>query len=346
MATTSSTPPAPAPAPVPAAGLVDTPPVPPEREITARPGIVGLGLVVALLVATPVLFVTAGMVGAGDGSAVLTTVLVVLGVVAAIGLAIVPFGFFVVRPGQARVLVLLGRYLGTVKKDGWYWANPFAVVSVSTAGEVRKDKDGSVVTGEKRSNSKISLRIRNLTTPTLKVNDAVGNPIEIGAIIVWQIADTARAVFAVEDVDNFVLLQTETAVRHLGTEYAYDSYDGVTHSLRANPDEAAENLAAELRDRLAPAGVRLIEARVSHLAYATEIAEAMLRRQQADAVVAARRTIVAGAVGMVEDALELLSRQNIVELDEERKASMVSNLMVVLTSEHQTHPVVNVGSLY
>ena len=143
-----------------------------------------------------------------------------------------------------------------------------------------------------------------------------------------------------------MLLQTETAVRHLGTEYAYDSYDGTTHSLRANPDEAAEKLAAELRERLAPAGFRLMEARVSHLAYATEIAEAMLRRQQADAVVAARRTIVAGAVGMVEDALDLLSRQNIVELDEERKASMVSNLMIVLTSEHQTHPVVNVGTLY
>jgi len=330
----------------PAPDLVATPAVPPEREITARPGIVGLGLVVALLAATLALFVGAGVVGASGGGALLVVVLVVLGSVAAIGLSIAPFGFFVVRPGQARVLVLLGRYLGTVKAHGWFWANPFAVVSVSSTGEVRKDKDGTTVTGEKRSKSKISLRIRNLTTPTLKVNDAVGNPIEIGAIIVWQIADTAKAAFAVEDVDNFVLLQTETAVRHLGTEYAYDSYDGITHSLRANPDEAADKLAAELRERLAPAGVRLIEARVSHLAYATEIAEAMLRRQQADAVVAARRTIVAGAVGMVEDALELLSRQNIVELDEERKASMVSNLMVVLTSEHQTHPVVNVGSLY
>ncbi len=328
--------------------LVDTPPVPAEREITTRSGIIGLGMVLALSAVTVALFVAAGVVGANGGSPLVVAALLVLGSLATIGLLIVPFGFFVVRPGQARVLVLLGRYLGTVKRDGWYWANPFAVISasVSASGAVRKDKDGSTTTGEKRNQSKISLRIRNLTTPTLKVNDAVGNPIEIGAIIVWQIADTARAAFAVEDVDNFVLLQTETAVRHLGTEYAYDSYDGTTHSLRANPDEAAEKLAAELRDRLAPAGVRLIEARVSHLAYATEIAEAMLRRQQADAVVAARRTIVAGAVGMVEDALELLSVQNIVELDEERKASMVSNLMVVLTSEHQTHPVVNVGSLY
>ena len=340
MATTS-----PAPS-VPAADLIDTPPVPPEREITARPGTVGLGFVVALLAGAIALFVGAGVSGADGGSALLVVLLVVLGALAAVGLLVVPFGFFVVRPGQARVLVLLGRYLGTVKKDGWYWANPFAVVSVSSTGEVRKEKDGSTVTAEKRSKSKISLRIRNLTTPTLKVNDAVGNPIEIAAIIVWQIADTAKAAFAVEDVDNFVLLQTETAVRHLGTEYAYDSYDGITHSLRASPDEAAEKLADELSQRLAPAGVRLIEARVSHLAYATEIAEAMLRRQQADAVVAARRTIVAGAVGMVEDALELLSQQNIVELDEERKASMVSNLMVVLTSEHQTHPVVNVGTLY
>lgn len=329
-----------------AADLVDTPPVPPEREITARSGMVGVGLLLALLALATALLVGAGVAGANGGGALLVVALVVLAAFAVVGLVVALFGFFVVRPGQARVLVLLGRYLGTVKKDGWYWANPFAVVSVSATGEVRKEKDGSTVTGEKRSNSKVSLRIRNLTTPTLKVNDAVGNPIEIGAIIVWQIADTAKAAFAVEDVDNFVLLQTETAVRHLGTEYAYDSYDGITHSLRANPDEAAEKLAAELRDRLAPAGVRLIEARVSHLAYATEIAEAMLRRQQADAVVAARRTIVAGAVGMVEDALELLSQQNIVELDEERKASMVSNLMVVLTSEHQTHPVVNVGTLY
>ena len=246
MATTS-----PAPS-VPAADLIDTPPVPPEREITARPGTVGLGFVVALLAGAIALFVGAGVSGADGGSALLVVLLVVLGALAAVGLLVVPFGFFVVRPGQARVLVLLGRYLGTVKKDGWYWANPFAVVSVSSTGEVRKEKDGSTVTAEKRSKSKISLRIRNLTTPTLKVNDAVGNPIEIAAIIVWQIADTAKAAFAVEDVDNFVLLQTETAVRHLGTEYAYDSYDGITHSLRANPDEAAEKLADELSQRWRP----------------------------------------------------------------------------------------------
>jgi regulator of protease activity HflC (stomatin/prohibitin superfamily) len=326
--------------------LADARPVPTERDIQAKTGLNGLGLSVALLALAVALFIGAGMIGSGDAAAAATAVLVVMGILVAIGACVVPFGLFVVRPGQARVLVLLGRYVGTVKKDGWFWANPFAVISMPAGFTLAGGKSGAKATAQASSKSKVSLRIRNLTTPVLKVNDAVGNPIEIGAIIVWQITDTARATFAVEDVDNFVLLQTETAVRHLGTEYAYDSYDGVTHSLRANPDEAAHTLAAELSDRLAPAGVRLIEARVSHLAYATEIAEAMLRRQQADAVVAARRTIVAGAVGMVEDALELLSQRDIVELDDERKASMVSNLMVVLTSEHQTHPVVNVGTLY
>ena len=187
--------------------------------------------------------------------------------------------------------------------------------------------------------------MRNLSTPTLKVNDAAGNPIEIGAIIGWHITDTAKALFAVEDIENFVLLQTETAVRHLGTMYAYDSYDDAIHSLRANPDEAGAKLAAELAIRLEPAGAKLLEARVGHLAYATEIAEAMLRRQQANAVVAARRTIVEGAVGMVEDALQMLTQQNIVELDEERKAALVSNLMIVLTSGHSTQPAINVGTL-
>lgn len=322
------------PSPIPVAA---TPDVPEEREIIPTAGVVGLLLVLLLV---------AGGIAAFVVAAATTPLLVVAGVAAELAALWVLLGLFVVKPGQARVLVLLGRYLGTVKKDGWYVANPLAVLSGTSMGSTTTDKDGSTTVKKAGTTSKMSLRIRNLTTPVLKVNDAVGNPIEIGAIIVWQIVDTAKASFAVEDVENYVLLQTETAVRHLGTEYAYDSYDGKTHSLRANPDEAAHVLATELQERLQPAGVRLLEARVSHLAYATEIAEAMLRRQQADAVVAARRTIVEGAVGMVEDALELLSQQNIVELDEERKASMVSNLMVVLTSEHQTHPVINVGSLY
>ena len=324
----------------------DLRPVPPENEITARPGAVGLLLTLALLVGGVGLIVAGAVAGANGTNAGVVALLVVVGSLAVLAGCVVPLGLFIVRPGMARVLVLLGRYLGTVKNDGWYWANPFAVLSASVTTGTQTDKDGTTTATRKSSPAKISLRIRSLTTPVLKINDAVGNPIEIGAIILWQVTDTARATFAVEDVESFVLLQTETAVRHIGTEYPYDSYDGVSHSLRANPDEVAGKLAAELRDRLAPAGVWLTEARVSHLAYATEIAEAMLRRQQAEAVVAARRTIVAGAVGMVEDALELLSQQNIVELDEERKASMVSNLMVVLTSEHQTHPVVNVGTLY
>ncbi len=308
--------------------------IPPEREVRPVPGVVGLVGVLGLLVAGIASFAIAAT-REQPVWAVAGLLLLLLALFGSLGL-------FVVQPGQARILVLLGRYIGTVKTDGWCWANPLAVLAGK--GSFTR-QDGKLGISNKNTFS-VSLRLRNLTTPVLKVNDAVGNPIEIGAIIGWRIADTAKAKFAVEDIDNFVLLQTETAVRHLGTEYAYDSYDATTHSLRANPDEAAHHLAEELRVRLEPAGVTLIEARVSHLAYAAEIAEAMLRRQQAAAVVSARRTIVDGAVGMVEDALSRLEELDLVHLDDERKAAMVSNLLVVLTSEQQTHPVINVGTLY
>ena len=222
------------------------------------------------------------------------------------------------------VLILFGKYTGTIKDDGWWWVNPFTAAS----------------------RRRISQRVHNFTTETSKVNDAVGNPIEIAAVVVWRVVDTARAQFRVEDYEDFVAIQSETAIRHLGTEYPYDNHGGDGFSLRSDPEQVADSLHRELQDRLDDAGVEVLEARLTHLAYAPEIAEAMLRRQQAAAVVAARRTIVEGAVGMVEDALEMLAEHAVVELDEERKASMVSNLLVVLTSENNTQPVVNAGSLY
>ncbi|ADV66690.1 SPFH domain-containing protein [Deinococcus maricopensis] len=231
-------------------------------------------------------------------------------------------GFFIIQPNQATVITLFGRYVGSERKNGWFWTNPFT------------------------SRRRLSLRIRNFNSERLKVNDQNGNPIEIAAVIVWRVVDTARASFDVEDYTQFVGIQAETALRHLAAQYPYDHYDTTGLSLRGNPDEVAESLAKELATRLRHAGVEVLEARLSHLAYAPEIAGAMLQRQQASAIVAARQTIVEGAVGMVDQALRMLSEQDIVELDEERKAQMVSNLLVVLTSERGTQPVVNAGSLY
>ncbi len=232
---------------------------------------------------------------------------------------------YLVQPNEALVLILFGRYRGTITEPGWYWTvNPF------TKAESRK----------------VSQRVHNFQTATSKINDAEGNPIEIAAVVVWRVVDTAKAVFDVDDYDDYVVVQSETAIRHLGTQYPYDDFQGDRTSLRGDPDTVAGSLHEELQQRLDDAGIEVVETRLTHLAYATEIAEAMLRRQQAAAVVAARRTIVEGAVGMVEDALEMLGEREVVELDEERKATMVSNLLVVLTSENQTTPVVNAGSLY
>lgn len=231
-------------------------------------------------------------------------------------------GFFIVQPNQASVITLFGRYVGSERRNGFFWTNPLTV----------------------RRN--VSLRIRNFNSERLKVNDQMGNPIEIAAVIVWRVVDTARAVFDVEDYSEFVAIQSETALRHLAAGYPYDDYDGRTLSLRGNPDEVAEALGRELAARLRHAGVEVLEARLSHLAYSPEIAGAMLQRQQASAIIAARQQIVQGAVGMVEMALRQLEGQSIVQLDEERKAQMVSNLLVVLTSERGTQPVVNAGSLY
>ena len=232
---------------------------------------------------------------------------------------------YLVQPNEALVLILFGRYRGTITEPGWYWTiNPF------TKAESRM----------------LSQRVHNFQTATSKINDAEGNPIEIAAVVVWRVVDTAKAVFDVDDYDDYVVVQSETAIRHLGTQYPYDDFQGDRTSLRGDPDTVAASLHEELQQRLDDAGIEVVETRLTHLAYATEIAEAMLRRQQAAAVVAARRTIVEGAVGMVEDALEMLNERDVVDLDEERKAAMVSNLLVVLTSENQTTPIVNAGSIY
>jgi regulator of protease activity HflC (stomatin/prohibitin superfamily) len=248
--------------------------------------------------------------------------LVPVGIALVLLMAFIGQGFFVVQPNIARVLVFFGRYRGTVRDNGWHWVNPFT----------RRET--------------VSLRIRNLDSDVLKVNDAVGNPVEIAAVISWQVADTAKAVFDVENYGNFVSLQTETAVRHVASQYPYDNYEDDEPSLRANADDVTATLAAELQDRLDAAGVTVLDTRLRRLAYAPEIAGEMLRRQQANAVVAARQRIVEGAVGMVQHALDMLLAQGIVELDEERKAAMVSNLLVVLCSERGAQPVVNSGSLY
>ena len=234
-------------------------------------------------------------------------------------------GLFVVNPNDSRVLILFGTYKGTVKRNGFCWANPFYV---------------------KR---RITLRARNLNGQKLKVNDKTGNPIEIAAVVVWQVEDTYRAAFDVDDYEHYVVIQSEAAVRHLAGTYPYDSFDDSDAdilTLRAGADLVASVLEQELGERFHRAGVRVIEARLSHLAYAPEIAEAMLRRQQATAVVAARTQIVNGAVSMVEMALDRLTQNKVVELDEERKAAMISNLLVVLCSEVSASPVVNAGTLY
>ncbi|MFJ3949456.1 SPFH domain-containing protein [Streptomyces libani] len=231
-------------------------------------------------------------------------------------------GVKMVAPGEARVIQLFGRYVGTIRTDGLRWVNPLT------------------------SARKISTRVRNHETAVLKVNDAYGNPIELASIVVWQVEDTAQALFEVDDFLEFVATQTEAAVRHIAIEYPYDAHDEDALSLRGNAEEITEKLAQELTARVQAAGVRIIESRFSHLAYAPEIASAMLQRQQAGAVVAARQQIVEGAVGMVEQALARISEQGIVELDEERKAAMVSNLMVVLCGDRAAQPVLNTGSLY
>ena len=246
-------------------------------------------------------------------------------IVSALGLILVFLtfgGFFLINPNDSKVFTFVGKYVGSARNPGFYWTNPFVV------------------------KKKVTLRISNLTSETIKVNDALGNPIEIAAVVVWSVVDSAKALFNVENYHNFVAIQSETAIRQLASHYPYDAHETDQESLRANPDEIAEKLKTQVQNRLEVTGVHVVEARLTHLAYAPEIAQAMLRRQQAQAIIAARRTIVDGAVGMVEMALRSLEDQGVVHLDEEKKASMVNNLLVALVSENEAQPVINTGTLY
>jgi SPFH domain / Band 7 family len=285
-----------------------------ERERRTTSGLLML-VVFFLLIAVSVV----GVVRATRSEDVPVTVAGALVIVASL---VALAGLFTVAPNEGLVLQLFGAYRGTAKEEGLRWANPFY------------------------SKKRISRRVRNFESAHLKVNDTDGNPIEIASIVVWRVVDTAEAVFEVDDYEHYVRVQTESAVRNLATHYPYDAHIEGHLSLRGSTDEVAKRLKAEIQDRLSKAGVEVSEARISHLAYAQEIAAAMLRRQQAGAIIAARQKIVEGAVGMVDMALELLEKSNKVHLDEERKAAMVSNLLVVLCAAHDAQPVVNTGTLY
>jgi regulator of protease activity HflC (stomatin/prohibitin superfamily) len=288
-----------------------------EREAWSGPGVLVLVTGIAsVLAGVALLIVGAQQTGAGRFA------LIVLAVLVLIAAALLLQGLTAVQAGEARVVQLFGRYWGTIRAPGLQWVNPLA---------------------ERR---KVSTRIRNHETPIAKVNDADGNPIEIAAVVVWQVRDTARAIYSVDDFRQFVATQTETAVRHIASSYAYDTRGSGALSLRDNAEEITGRLSAEIAARVGPAGVHIIESRLTRLSYAAEIAQAMLRQQQASAVVGARMKIVEGAVGMVQLALQRLEEEDVVTLDEERKAAMVSNLLVVLCSEQATQQVVNTGSLY
>jgi regulator of protease activity HflC (stomatin/prohibitin superfamily) len=281
-----------------------------ERRTDGAAGVpILLGAIVAIIVGIVLIIIA-------------NPVTVALSILLLIGAVLGLRGLTQVAPGQARVVQLLGRYTGSIRRTGLRFVNPFT------------------------TRRPVSTRIRNHQTEVTKVNDADGNPIEIAAVVVWQVSDTAKAVFEVDSFEDFVAIQAETAVRHIANSYPYDAHEDSQVSLRDSTDEITEKLAVEIGVRVAPAGVSIVEARLSHLAYAPEIAQAMLRRQQANAVVAARKRIVEGAVGMVDLALTRLSEESIVDLDEERKAAMVSNLLVVLCADRDTQPVVNTGTLY
>jgi regulator of protease activity HflC (stomatin/prohibitin superfamily) len=285
-----------------------------ERENKGLPGLPML-LVLLTVSGLCVWGIVAGARSESDG-------MVLLSAAALLVTIFLLAGLFVVNPNEGRVLQLFGDYRGTVRVPGLRWANPFY------------------------TKKRISQRVRNFESARLKVNDIEGNPIEIAAVVVWQVVDTAEAVFEVDDYNNYVKVQSESALRNLTTSYPYDAHDDAQMSLRGHTLAVADHLKKEIQERLARAGVQVIEARISHLAYAPEIAASMLQRQQAGAIIAARTRIVEGAVGMVEMALEMLSRREIVELDNERKAAMVSNLLVVLCGERSTQPIVNAGTIY
>ncbi len=336
-----------------------------EREARVLSGWVMLPITILLYVAGTALIAWhayALISASGDTGADATTgwpILVAGLVVLALAILSSP-GFFTLQPNEARILILFGSYKGTARQTGFRWGNPFYSngpgnqsdgESAWTKSRKRKEGEQAKAQPKKLKRYKISLRARTLNGDRLKVNDKRGNPVDIAAVVVWRVQDTAKAVFDVDDFEEYVATQSETAVRHLATAYPYDTGETLSETegeitLRGNVDEVSEALRVELAVRLAQAGVAVEQARLTHLAYAPEIAQAMLRRQQAEAVIAARRKIVMGATSMVEMALNDLSDKHVVEFDEERKAAMISNLMVVLCGETQVTPVVNTGTLY
>ncbi|TMQ73212.1 MAG: SPFH domain-containing protein [Candidatus Eisenbacteria bacterium] len=285
-----------------------------EREIRPAPGVLMLLVLAVGAVVLGAMFVRA----AQDHQGWPAVGLGLLWLADLVSLA----GLFVVNPNEAKVVQLFGNYVGTVKEPGFKWVNPFC------------------------TKRKVSQRVRNFETPKLKVNDHVGNPIEIAAVVVWKVVETAEALFEVDNYENFVHVQSEAALRNMASAYPYDAHDTGEMALRSHTAEIAGQIKKEIQDRLTRAGIEVIESRISHLAYAAEIAGAMLRRQQASAIVAARQMYVEGAVGMVEMALDQLAKKNVVTLDDERKAAMVSNMLVVLCSDQHIQPVVNTGTLY
>jgi regulator of protease activity HflC (stomatin/prohibitin superfamily) len=289
-----------------------------EFQRSAVPGLAALVVLLALLLASPSSLIYAGIHRNLEYRGVVMGVAVAVFFTAFIGL----FGFFTVGPNQGMVLQLFGEYKGTVRKMGLHWANPFL------------------------SKRRVSLRVRNFETAHLKVNDHDGNPVEIAAVVVWKVVDTAEAMFQVDNYENYVHVQSEAALRNLATAYPYDSHEESQTSLRGHTSIVADHLKQEIHERLVVAGVEVIESRISHLAYAPEIAAVMLQRQQAAAIIAARTKIVEGAVGMVEMALERLDAHKMIDLDGEKRASMVSNLLVVLCGERAAQPVVNAGTIY
>lgn len=336
-----------------------------EKQLKATSGYGMLAAVIAALLAIVGLFIwsVTGLAGTPDG----------VDAPAAygwgLGLSIVSFcfwflllnGFFSLQPGQARVCILFGKYVGTVRDEGFFWANPFFSKSMGGSAGIGEmielemsDSKAAKAAGQKAAKGNpttISTRVRTLNGERLKVNDKMGNPIEIATVVVWHVADTAKALFDVDDYQSYVAMQAETALRHVASVYAYDHLEDESDAagaitLRANVEEVSEALRRELAMRLAPAGVEVDDARLTHLAYSPEIAQAMLRRQQAEAVIAARKKIVEGAVSMVDMAVKEMAAGGTIELDDERKAQMASNLMVVLCGESEAHPVLNAGSLY
>ncbi len=296
-----------------------------------------LVIVVVLIFVAPIAIISGAILESGA--------LVFVGVVSAISLVIMLFGFQAVAPNDARVLLLFGDYRGSITESGFFWVNPFFSKRKITL-RVRNFETGSITTPEQKDAQGhiVQHKTRTAGRPS-KVNDRDGNPIEISSVVVWRVVNTAEALFEVDDYEDFVAVQSEAALRNLASRHPYDSHDDDI-SLRGNTPDICEQLKHDIQERLEKAGVQVIEARISHLAYAPEIAAAMLQRQQAQAVVAARTKIVEGAVGMVEMALEHLAKDKIIELDEERKAAMVSNLLVVLCSDRHTQPVVNTGTIY